>query len=252
MSSSKISFVSGVVIPALTVIVTVVLFFVFSGQGDKSSLFYFNMCYTVVLELVFFGYLSFARSGTDTVTGAFRSVMGIYSLYYITTGLVVILIYSLAISHLLPIKFYVAAIVVITLVWLILGALIAEVDTKHQQDAQQTMERGHTLTYFTQKMSQMEKQYITLCKELEIPSTTQNYACELSRLTVKFKSLMANVFNSDVAQQKLAEITDKCEALMDSIEQGVMADKQQIADKVKSFTNRSIEEIDLLKTLTRK
>lgn len=252
MSNSKISLVSGVIIPILTIALTIALFFVLHGDGDKSTLFYFNLCYSVVLEAIFFGYLGFVRSGSKKLTGAFYSIIGVYSIYYIITGFVCMLIYSLVLQNFIPLKYYISAIAVISLLWIILGSILLETDSAHKKDSDQLMERGHTLHYYNQKMLELEKRYITLSKDLNIPASTKNYNCELSRLSVKIKSLLPNVFNNDMTQEKLTSILDKCSELLDTIEDDNNPDKQKIADNIKRFTDRSIDQIELLKNLTRK
>ena len=242
---------SGVVIPSLVIVATVALFLVFGGE-QKTSLFWFNLCYTVLLEAIFFGYLGLVRSASEKMTGAFFSIMGVWAIYYIVAGALTMVVYSVALSYFVPIKFYISAIVVLTLVWLIVAGLLAETDARHKAQTDQIQSRARTLSYYTARMSQLEKRYVEICRTLEIPQTTKNFDCELNRLTQKMKSLLPGVFNNEMTQGKLDQIIDKCADLLDAIETDPADNRRSIADNVKRFTNRSIEEIEIIKSLTRK
>jgi hypothetical protein len=250
-TSSKITFVSGVVIPALVIVATVALFFVFGGQ-EKTALFWFNLCYTVALEAVFFGYLGIVRASSDKLTGAFYSIMGVWALYYVIAGVAVILLYSVALSLFVPMKFYVAVVVVLTLLWLIVAGWVAETDSRHAEETAQLHSRGKTLSYYAAQMAQLEKEYMELRRMLEIPSTMQSYDCELTPLTVKMKSLLPGAFNLDTTQAKLDKIIDQCTLLLNSFRNHPSLDPKSVPDKVKRFAERSIDEIEIIKTLTKK
>ena len=91
-----------------------------------------------------------------------------------------------------------------------------------------------------------------MCRTLEIPQTTRNDDCELNRLTQKMKSLLPGAFDLETTQEKLDRIIDKCADMLDAIEANPPEDRQSIADSVKRFTGRSIEEIEIIKSLSRK
>jgi len=247
----KISFISNVVVPLLTLIVTTILFFVL-GPTEKTTLFYVNLGYALFLEAIFFGYLSFARSGSAETTGAFYSVIGVYSTYYIIIGFIMMMVYTLGLSEIMALKYYISALAVFTLAWIIVGTLLAETDVYHKADTVQLGERGKTLHYYLEKMAQIERRYIALSKKLELPSTSENYACEFSRLTVKVKSLLPNVFNSETAQSTLSTMINSCDEVLNGIEDGQHIDKEAIINAVKRTIDRNIEDIELLKSLTRK
>ena len=140
ITKSKITLFSGVVIPSLAIVATIILFFVLGG-GEKTSLFWFNLCYTVVLEAIFFGYLGIVRSASDKMTGAFYSIMGVWALYYIVAGALTMLIYSLSLAQFVPMKFYVSLLVVITILWLIVAGLVAETDVRHKEETGRIQQR---------------------------------------------------------------------------------------------------------------
>lgn len=139
MANSKISLITGVIIPVIVVITTIAMFFVWTNE-ERSALFYLNLSYTVLLELLFFGYIRFMRMGVTHFTGAFYSIMAVWSIYYIIVGFLVMLL-----SWALPIKFYITLLVIITLFWLIVGALVAQTDSDHKEDMELTEQKNKKL-----------------------------------------------------------------------------------------------------------
>jgi len=274
MSKIKISLVSGVILPIVTMLVTIMLFFVL-GPKEKTSLFYVNLVYALILVAVFFGYINFVRLGKSKTSGAFYSVMGAFSTYYIIVGVAIMLVYNFLLTPVIPpkyygavayyiaehagfslpyvpLKFYISALIILTLLWIILGVLLAESDMHYRAGAVKLAERGKNLHYYVGQMSQIEHRYSALSKKLELPRSTQSYENEFSRLTVKFKSLVPGVFESEMAQSQLSNIISQCNNLLSSIENGEQADAQTIANNVKNTVNNAVNEIEFLKTSTRK
>lgn len=252
MSTNTTPLVSGIIIPVATVATTIILFCLFKFEGNPGALFYFNMCYTCALEALFFGYLGFLRRGKGKTTGAMYSIMGVYSLYYIIVAVVVMLSYAVLLSTFIPLKFYIAAVVIISLLWLIMGSLLVETDTNFKENTEKLQAQGRTLGYFLKRIEILEKRYITISSELSIPYESKSYLCELSRLSTKIKSLMPNFFTNDMAQTKLQDIIDNCTSLINEVEQCSDTDKTKVAARVKHFVDNSIDEIELIKSLTRR
>lgn len=74
MANSRISFVSNILIPILTGIITLVLFLLFRPE-NAGALFYTNMIYTLLLEGFLFG---FFESATKREQEYFRSILQHY------------------------------------------------------------------------------------------------------------------------------------------------------------------------------
>lgn len=140
MAKSKIMIFSAVIVPLLVIAATVALAFAWSDAEMKSPLFWLNLGYGVLLELIFFGWLAMIRWGRRPFTGAFHSIMGVWAIYYIAGGVIL-----LAASSFMSLKLYVTAIVVLTLVWLVVGALVAETDSRHRDDIETTKGKNREL-----------------------------------------------------------------------------------------------------------
>lgn len=248
-TKSKINLFYSVVIPATVIVTTIELFFVLGGEL-KTSLFWFNLCYTVALEAIFFVYLNLQRFSNDRITGAFYSMKGVWALYYIAAGAATMLIYTTLLLHFLPMRFYISTFIVYTLLWIIVAGLAAKNDVNHSEQTARLQQRGILLGYYADSILQLEKRYTDISSKLGISSTTRGYDCELTRLTMKIKSLSPSLFDLDITLDKLDQIIDNCAEILDAVETNPDADRHSIADKMKRFTDRSIDEIEIIKILT--
>lgn len=125
--SNKINTFANVVMPTVVIAATVLLFFLFQ-PAESGALFYVNLCYTLLLEGVFFGWLALLRGG-DGFSVAFRAAMGICAFFYVMAGIGWMLLYGILLSAVLALKWYIALIIVFTLIWLIVGSLLAQTDS---------------------------------------------------------------------------------------------------------------------------
>lgn len=124
--SNKINTFANVVMPAAVIAATVLMFFLFRPE-ESGALFYVNLCYTLLLEGVFFGWLGLLR-GDNGFSVAFRAAMGVCAFFYVMAGFGWMLLYGMLLSTVLALKWYIALIVIFTLIWLIVGALLAQAD----------------------------------------------------------------------------------------------------------------------------
>ena len=137
MSNKTINLLADVVLPCVTVVLTAILFFMFRPD-ESTGLFWLNLCYTIMLEGVFFGYIISLNHKTESIPVPIKAVFGVFALYYIVVGLGCMLFYSLLLVHFLSIKFYVSALIIITLLWIIGAMLTAQVGSNYQAAQEKT------------------------------------------------------------------------------------------------------------------
>ncbi len=140
MAKTPITTFSAVVVPLITIAATVALAFVWVKPENRGTLFFLNLGYGILLEMIFFGFIATVRAGRGAFTDALYSIMGVCAIYYIAGGVVMLLI-----STLIPFKLYITALSVMTVFWLVTGALIAETDSRHKRDEQTTREKNRKL-----------------------------------------------------------------------------------------------------------
>ena len=246
---SKLALFLSVILPATVIVTTIELFFIMGGEV-KTSLFWFNLCYAVALEALFFVYLNMLRFASDRTGEAFHQMKGMWALYYMIAGMATLLVYSLLLAHFVPMRFYISAIIIYTLFWVIVAGITAKNDMMQKEQAVRIQHRSKMLDYYTDSMSQLEKRYTKISRKHDIPLATSGYNCELARLTLKIRSLLPRVFDLDITLDKLDQIIDSCTEMLDAVEAAPAADRQSISDKVKYFTDHSIDEIEIIKILT--
>ncbi|MCB0539378.1 MAG: hypothetical protein KDE33_17820, partial [Bacteroidetes bacterium] len=102
-----------------TIAVTVFLFFFWSKEENRTTIFAFNLGYTIFLELLFYGFIYITRFNSKKILGSTYSVLGSILFFYLIFGVAVILVFNLFLVDLISVKWYYSVIVIGTLVGLI-------------------------------------------------------------------------------------------------------------------------------------
>ena len=251
MSNKTINLLANVVVPIVTGVLTIVLFFLFRPE-ETTALFYLNLVYSLILEGVFFGYIGSLHRDSETVSTPFRAIFGITAAYYIIGGLGWMLLYSLLLRHFASIKVYIAVLAIFTLLWIILSLLMGQTDSNYQVGIRQQEDRNKVINYHSQKMQMLATRYERLCREKGIAhSETANGHTPLDLLSSKISGLTPNVFRNATAVTQLNTIIDRCESLLYEAEDAPDDKLPDIARKMQRLAENSISEIDLLKNLAR-
>ena len=119
--------------PCVVYAATIGLFLLLMPE-ETTALYWVNMVYLILLETVFFGWLVWVRADAKEVTPMLAVIMGTYAAYYVSAGMVCIIgsaVASLFVT--VSIKWYIAALVLITILWLIPAALMAQADSNHAE-----------------------------------------------------------------------------------------------------------------------
>jgi hypothetical protein len=252
MSNKRIDIIAGLILPAAVIALTATLFFMFRLE-KPAGLFYLNLGYTILLEAISFGYISLLYRKTKKLSTPFTAVFGIYSLCYVIVGASWMLLYSLTLSNFFSPKIYVAALIVITLMWIILSTLTAQADSHYTETVDTLNDRRHTLEYYTQKITLFASRYDKLCEEKGVRYATESSnRTALDRLKGKIAFLTPNVLNSETARSQLNAMLDRCEEI---IEETALASGDTLSEwekKMNRFVNNSIDELEMLKNMTRK
>jgi hypothetical protein len=253
MSNNKIiNIAANIVLPIVVIAMTATLFFMFRPE-NCTALFYLNLFYTIFLESLFLGYINLLYRKITSVSTPFLAVFGIYSLYYIVAGTIWMLLYSLALSHFFSLKIYIAALMALTLLWIILSLLTAQADSNFKEKTDKLNEQRYTLEYFAQKTALLASRYEKLCAERGVRYATEsNNRTVLDRLKAKIGFLTPNVLNSETACSQLNAMLDRCDEI---IEETALAPDDALPEwetKMLRFVNKSIDEIEMLKNITRR
>lgn len=250
--AKKINFIANVILPLVVIAITVALFIMFMPQ-ETTRLFYINLVYTVLLEVVFFGYLNILQAKKNDLSVPFYAIFGIYSLYYIILGFGLMLVYSLVLRFFTPDKIYIAALMVLTLLWIVISLLTAQTDSNYKQTVDTLKEQGQSLNFYTQKMSLLASRYEKICAEKGIKyETDSSNQSVLDRLKGKIYFLTPNIFNNDTAVAQITALLSKCEDLIYETEEAMGENLQKTNQKMQRFVDNAVAELDMLKNLTKK
>lgn len=249
MSNKTINIISEIVLPAVTAVLTIVLFFMFRPE-DSTGLFWFNLVYTVLLEGIFFGYIIALNRKSEIVSVPFKAVFGIYAFYYIIAGLVWMLLYSLLLARLgVSIKVDIAVTIILTLLWIILSLVTAQADSGYHAGMQEFEDSKKLLNFKIEKMKLLATRYARLCEEKGIVYETEsNNRTVVDRLSAKISGLAPGVLKKEVAASQLNTIMDKCESLVDEAEDAPDENLPEINKRIQRFVDNSLAEIELLKS----
>jgi hypothetical protein len=220
---------------------------------ETTALFYLNLVYTILLEIVFFGYLSFLYAKIKEFSTPLFAVFGVYAIYYVIIGFICMLAYSLLLSNIMPIKFYIATLMIFTLLWIIISVLTAQTDSNYKDTVEKLKDAGHTLNFYTQKINLLANRYEKLCAEKGLKyETDSNNRTVLDRLQGKISFLTPNILSNETAVSQLTSLLNKCEDIIEQTE--LTAEEQSVVlqKKMQCFVDNAVAEIDMLKNLTKK
>jgi hypothetical protein len=252
MSNKRIDTIANLILPVAVITMTATLFFMFRPE-TCTALFYLNLGYTIFLEAILFGYINLLYRKIKEFSTPFLAVFGIYAVYYVVVSAGWMLLYSLVLSHFFSIKIYIAALIVLTLLWIIVSVLTAQADSHYKSMVDMLSDRQYTLEYYTQKITLLASRYEKLCAEKGIRYATEsNNRTVLDRLKVKISFLTPNVLNSETARSQLNAMLEKCEAIIEETASASEDSPAEWEKKMHRFVNSSIDELDMLKNMTRR
>lgn len=238
--SKIVSFFTGIVVPALTAVVTIALFFILRPSDTNWFLFFVNLVFTVFFEFVFFGWLDFLYLGKDGEKSYFyKLVSGKKTLYFLIIGFVFMLLYNAALTEHMPTALYLLILIIITLVWVILGSLLkAPVKQKDKANS----ETPKTLDELVTKVSAQATRFTTIQGRHGIKGENA-----VDMLLEEFNSLTQKDVENTFTMIKLNAILNQLDLLLDEAEAASDDDYEEAAGHVKTFARQSIGKVEQIK-----
>lgn len=127
----------------LTIAVTVLGFLVFMPE-EPSNLFYVNLAYVVLLEVLFFGWFHMGKMKSDAAqTPYFKVFVGMHTLGYLGVSVVWMLVYTFLLADKVDLRIYLLVIGVLSVIWVVLASILGSQDTQYH--AQQTQLEDTTM-----------------------------------------------------------------------------------------------------------
>ena len=184
----------------MTVVVTVLGFLVFAPE-EPGKLFYVNMVYLVLLEILFFGWFHMGKLKSDVAqTPYFKVFVGMHTMGYLVVSLLWMLIYTVFLSEKVDLKVYLLVIGVLSLIWIVMASIVGSQDTQYH--AQQTQ-----LEDTTMEIRAFRDELKALAKEHTKPETE----CAWKQLIMEAESVAPKQFAA-----RYASLRQKAEKLINS------------------------------------
>ena len=243
-TTKTVSIITGVVLPAITAIVTIVLFFLFKPEEPKWHLFIFNMLYAVFLEMILFGWLGFLFLGNKAETSqVFKITTSVTALYYVIAGVFIMLLYNLGLRHipLLP-RYYYLMVLVITLIWIILGAILLRIDVQDTEKAQIKADQTNEVATLISKMKVLASRFTTL--QALHGAKGEN---AVDQLFSEFEGLIPKNVENRVSLNKLNTIIEELDELLDEAEAVPEEGYVEAAGRIKLYAKKSIGKVEQIK-----
>lgn len=244
-TTKKVSIFTGIAVPALMVISTIILFFVLRPADTKWHLLIFNLLYMVFLELVFFAWLGFLYMGNKVNNSpVFKIASGNTALYYIIVGLIIMLVYNLGLRNIpLQARYYYMIILAITLIWVVVGAIVLRIGGGKTAEEQATPDQIKAVNKVVSQMTVLSSRYSTL-QSIHGAEGENN----VDRLLAEFKGLNPVVAKNEASMNKLNTIITELDGLLDEAEAVSDDNFNDISDRIKLYIKKNIGKVEQIKT----
>ena len=135
MANSRISFVSNILIPILTGIITLVLFLLFRPENAGAFVLHQYDIYVTTGRLFIRLFESATKESKNISGTAYLQIISVGAIYYIIFGSGWMIAYSLLLTAILSYKVYIAVHSIIFLLFIIVGSIVTRTDNSyHEKD----------------------------------------------------------------------------------------------------------------------
>ena len=145
----------------MTVVVTVLGFLVFAPE-EPGKLFYVNMVYLVLLEILFFGWFHMGKLKSDVAqTPYFKVFVGMHTMGYLVVSLLWMLIYTVFLSEKVDLKVYLLVIGVLSLIWIVMASIVGSQDTQYHAQQTQLEDTTMDIRAFRDELKALAEEHAT-------------------------------------------------------------------------------------------
>jgi hypothetical protein len=187
-----------------TIAVTVFLFYYWSKEEDRTTLFAFNLGFTIFLELLFYGFIYTTRFNSKKILGSTYSVLGSILFFYLIFGIVVILVFNLFLVDLISVKWYYSVIVIGTLLGLISTGFTLKLNNNIVIENEKTEKVFASHSALAQELKYIENKYKSeLSKKGISESFESEYDSIISKLTNKIQFINPKTIENKNSYSKI-------------------------------------------------
>ncbi|HPD65455.1 MAG TPA: hypothetical protein P5050_07815 [Bacteroidia bacterium] len=234
---------------------TIFLFFFLSDPEKRNKLFFFNLIYICFLEFIFFGYFAFTQIlalSNFKIRPASYPVWGFLMITYIILSVIIVLVYNLAIDHLISKKFYVAVLLVLSVITFISAGFVLKLDRIQGESEDKLKENRFSLSIPLEEFVLLEKRFIRIAgdKNLNIKTESNNRSV-IEKLINRLGSIPPNMMERNpLFINKMNQWLGDLETIINQIETDENPENE--LNKLKNFITDCCDYTDSQKNLFRK
>ena len=143
----------------MTIVVTVLGFLVFIPE-EPSKLFYVNLAYLVLLEVLFFGWFHMGKLKSDAAqTPYFKVFVGMHTMGYLVVSVLWMLIYTIFLREKVDLKVYLLVIGILSLIWIVWASILGSQDTQYHAQQTQLEDTTMDIRAFRDELKALAKEH---------------------------------------------------------------------------------------------
>jgi hypothetical protein len=217
----------------VTILVTIFLFFYWSTEENRTSLFAFNLSYAIFLESLFYGFIYIIKLKSKKVLGTTYSILGTVSFFYLLFGIISMLVFNIFLSDLISVMWYYSLIILGTLFSLIFSSFSLKLNNAQVDEAEELEEQSNLKSSLMQELKYLGKSYISALNEKGLTEKFESgYNSIIEKLENKIRYINPKDFENTRVKSKLKnqidEINNQVTELKRIDSDGVVVQKQII------------------------
>lgn len=243
------------ILAVIVLSVTAFLFFFLSTDPEKSTLFWVNLGYALFLELLFFVYIGFIRlrAGKPGLTAVFYPAAGNILVSYLIIGVAIMLAYNLWLCEKIPFNYYVAALIVITVIAIVLMGFILKADRHHQEVTAAETVNSLNVTGLKAGFETAGKQLKNTIAAKGLPAAeSAAVADEIEKIVRAVRFLPHNTLEKAEHYQQLSGLLESVNRFAGQVETTTADQPGELSKSVSTFVRNSLDQLDAMKLATRK
>lgn len=233
-----------IILLILTVAVTVLLFFYWTKAENRTTLFGFNLAYSIFLEILFYGFIYITRLNSKKILGATYSVLGTISFFYILLSIILILSFNIFLLNHISVKWYYTTVIIGTLITIIATGFSLKLNNSIVSQDELVTNTLNSHSNFLKELKYLEGKYNSTLSEKGITESFESgYNSVIEKLINKFKYVNPKNLENDVTQSRLSKdistISDHITELKNTETDGLLIHKKitECTDDIINYIN---------------
>jgi len=235
------------VLTLVSVFATVFLFYYLINKESQNSLFLFNLGYTIFLEILFFGFIYFAKLGDNNILGATYSVLGSILIIYLLFGITILLGFNIIYENVIAVKWYYSSIIIGTLLTIILSGFSLKLNNNLVESNKREKKITLSRDSYVQNLTYLQSTYATILMENKIDEKLESgYSSVIQKLTNKLSFIDQKIIENSDCTIRLSDSIGTLENLIKEMKNSEL-DKTSIQKQITELVNDTIFYLNSLK-----